>query len=195
MKRKIMKKETESSSPRDEGTGREKGRDRTSMTRQESEDMRDLFLHELKDIYWAEKTLAKELPGMAEKVSSQELREAILLHKNETNDHVKRLEEVFALLGEDPEEEKCEGMKGLLDEAKEVADEFPEGRVRDAAIIASAQKVEHYEICAYGTLISLATYMGEEKVVKPLKDTLLEEWAADEKLSMLGQSIIHPAKP
>jgi ferritin-like metal-binding protein YciE len=156
------------------------------------EEMRELFLHGLKDLYWAENTLVKELPKMAEKASSDELRQAITSHLHETQGHVRRLEEVFKALGEKPEGVKCEGMKGLLDEAKEIVGEFEEGIVRDTAIIGSAQKVEHYEISAYGTLIALAQRLGHQNVVKPLKDTLLEEWSADEKLFAIGQSALNP---
>jgi ferritin-like metal-binding protein YciE len=161
---------------------------KTSPNTAVPEEMRELFLHELKDIYWAEKALVEELPKMAEKASSDELRQAIISHLHETQGHVRRLEEVFKAMGEKPEEEKCEGMKGLLGEAKEIVGEFEDGIVRDTAIIAAAQKVEHYEISAYGTLISLAQRLGQKKIVKPLMDTLLEEWAADEKLFAIGHA-------
>jgi ferritin-like metal-binding protein YciE len=190
-----MKKESESSSSSHESS---KGRERSSTgkkktyTKEESDSLRELFLHELKDIYWAEKELVKALPKMIKKASTPELAEAITKHLDETHNHVERLEAVFEELGEKAKAEKCEGMKGLLDEAEEIVGEFKEGKVRDAAMIAAAQKVEHYEISAYGTLIAFARHLGEDGVVKHLQDTLNEEKAADEKLTEIALSEVNP---
>jgi ferritin-like metal-binding protein YciE len=190
-----MKKESESSSSSHQGS---KGRERRSQstkknyTQEESESLRELFLHELKDIYWAEKELVKALPKMIKKASTPELADAITKHLDETHNHVERLEAVFEALGEKAKAEKCEGMKGLLDEAEEIVGEYGEGKVRDAAIIASAQKVEHYEISAYGTLIAFARNLGQDDVLKHLQDTLDEEKAADATLTEIAVSEVNP---
>lgn len=159
--------------------------------RTESNGLRDLFLMELKDIYWAEKALVKALPKMAKKATAPELIEAIEGHLEETQTHVIRVEEAFELLGEKAKAEKCEAMDGLLKEAEELMSETEDGVVRDAAIIAAAQKVEHYEMASYGTMIAFASTLGEDKVATLLSKTLEQEKAADEKLSMIAESCIN----
>jgi ferritin-like metal-binding protein YciE len=161
---------------------------RAKLNEQESEGLRKLFIAQLQDIYWSEGALTKALPKMAEKATDPELVEAIQAHLEETEEHVTRLEQVFAAIGEKAEAKACEAMKGLLKEADEVVGEMPEGAVRDAAIIGAAQKVEHYEIATYGTLCAFAEALGETEAVGLLEETLQEEKAADEKLSEIAFS-------
>lgn len=162
-----------------------------SYSKEESEGLRKVFMAELKDILWAEEALVKALPKMAEKATSAKLVSAINNHIRETEMHVKRLEEVFSILGEKAKGEKCEAMKGLISEAEDMASEMPEGVVRDAGIIASAQKVEHYEIAAYGTLCAFAETLGESQVAALLEKTLEEEKMADEKLSDIAMNSVN----
>jgi ferritin-like metal-binding protein YciE len=153
--------------------------------------LRELFLAELKDIYWAEQALTKALPKMLENASSEELYTAIDEHIVETKNHVTRLEEVFAMLEEEPEAEKCEAMQGLITEAEEMMDETERGPLRDAAIISCAQKVEHYEIASYGTLVAFANTMKEKEVSEVLAQTLTEEKEADDTLSNIAESVVN----
>ncbi|MCH7410588.1 ferritin-like domain-containing protein [Belliella sp. DSM 111904] len=151
-----------------------------------------LFIRTLKDIYWAEKHLVKELPKMYEAATSNELAEGIQLHIEETYHHITRLEEVFDLLVEKHEAKKCEAMQGLLEEAKSILEENPADTiVRDAAIIIACQKVEHYEIASYGSLIALAKKMKHENIVEILEKTLDEEKNADKLLTRLAVSGIN----
>ncbi len=151
----------------------------------------ELFEDELKDIYWAEKALTKALPKMIKKVTSPELAEAITNHLEETNEHVTRLEQVFESIGEKVQSKKCEAMSGLLKEADELMTDTDEGGMRDAAIIAAAQKVEHYEIATYGTLRAWAELLGLDKAVELLGATLQEEKNADEKLTDVAESAVN----
>ncbi|MDB5284980.1 MAG: rubrerythrin family protein [Bacteroidota bacterium] len=154
--------------------------------------LHELFLSELKDIYWAEKYLVKNLPDMAEKAQCPDLKAAIESHLTETEGHVTRLEEVFESLNEKASAKKCEAMAGLVDEAKETIGETDEASpVRDVAIISCAQKVEHYEIATYGTLRTLAQIMGHSKAVELLSATLDEEKKADSKLSEIAEDHIN----
>jgi ferritin-like metal-binding protein YciE len=129
----------------------------------EATGLRELFVTELKDIYWAEKALVKALPKMAKKATSDELITAIQDHLAVTETHVERLEKVFQLIGEKAVGKKCEAMVGLIEEAEEIMKETEEGVVRDAGIISAAQKVEHYEIASYGTLVAFANTLGEDE--------------------------------
>jgi ferritin-like metal-binding protein YciE len=151
----------------------------------------DLFLHNLKDIYNAEKQLVKALPKMAKGATSENLRTAILDHLQETHGQVERLEQVFQLLDVGARGIKCAAMEGLVEEGAEVLEDDFEDAVRDAAIIAAANKVEHYEIATYGTLISFARLLGHENIVELLQATLDEEKAADQKLTELAESEIN----
>ncbi len=162
-----------------------------ALKTEEASGLRELLLTELKDIYWAEKALVKALPKMAKKAYSQELVAAIEDHLAVTENHVDRLEKIFDMMGEKAKAEKCEAMAGLVEEAEEIMGEFEDGVVRDAAIIAAAQKVEHYEIASYGTLVAFATILGESKVAKELEMTLNEEKEADQLLSSLAESYIN----
>jgi ferritin-like metal-binding protein YciE len=150
-----------------------------------------LFEEELRDIYWAEKALVKALPKMAKKATSEELVEALENHLTETEEHVRRAEEIFSILGKEPRGKKCEAMEGLIKEAEEVMKESDAGVMCDAGIIASAQKVEHYEIASYGTLRTFAQTLGMEDAVSILEATLEEEKAADSKLTEVAVSAIN----
>lgn len=151
--------------------------------------LRDLFVDELKDIYWAEKALTKVIPKMIKNASSDELVQALTGHLEETKNHVTRLEDVFESLGEKAVAKKCEAMAGLTKEGEEIMEGTEAGVVRDAGIILAGQKVEHYEIATYGTLASFARILGEDEAASLLEATLNEEKAADEKLSEISDSI------
>ncbi|MEO5776906.1 MAG: ferritin-like domain-containing protein [Flavobacterium sp.] len=144
-----------------------------------AEGLRDLFIDELKDIYWAEKALVKALPKMAKNVTTPHLATSIVNHLHETENHVTRLEEVFSLMGEKAVAKKCDAMDGLLKEGESILEDTEPGAVRDAGIILAAQKVEHYEIATYGTLVAFAGTLGEVRVAELLKETLDEEKNAD----------------
>ncbi|HEX7015258.1 MAG TPA: ferritin-like domain-containing protein [Cyclobacteriaceae bacterium] len=153
--------------------------------------LQKLFTDELKDIYWAEKALVKAIPKMIKKATSEELIQALESHLAETEDHVSRVEEVFSELGLEPRTKKCEAMEGLIAEAESVMKDAEDGVMLDAAIIASAQKVEHYEIASYGTLRTFAQTLGLKNAVQVLEQTLTEEKAADEKLTEVAESSIN----
>lgn len=153
-----------------------------------AKDLQDLFEDGLKDIYWAEKAFKKELPKMEKNATSAELKKAIKGHLGETEKHIKRLEDAFKSIGKKAEAEKCDAMTGLLEEAKGIIKETQIGAVRDAGIIAAAQKVEHYEIATYGTLAAFAKVLGHKKALKSLLDTLKEEKKCDEALTKLADT-------
>lgn len=154
--------------------------------------LRDLFLHELKDIYYAEKKLVDNLPTMADKSTTPELRSAFVGHLEETQNQVSRLEEVFRLVGEQAEEVTCEAMDGLVDEGEEVIGDTADGTLtRDAGLIVSAQKIEHYEISAYGSLRTIAQMLGYSEAAQLLEKTLDEEKAADAKLTKIAESFVN----
>lgn len=148
-----------------------------------------LFAEQLKDIYWAEKALVKALPKMAKNASTEELRTAFEDHLAVTEGQVDRLEQVFELIGKKAQAKKCEAMEGLLKEAQEIMESTEEGKVRDAAMIGAAQKVEHYEIASYGTLAAWAEILGETESAELLQETLEEEKSADEELSSIAGDI------
>ena len=151
--------------------------------------LRGLYLDELKDIYSAEKQLTKALPKMAKAAVSEELRNGFNEHLEQTRGHVERLEQIFEALGERAAGKKCVGMEGLVAEGSEVMDGDFEGDVMDAALISAAQRVEHYEIAAYGTLCAFADLLGESQHASLLRETLEEEKQTDEKLSELSEDI------
>ena len=153
-----------------------------------AESLNELFVEELRDIYDAEKQLTKALPKMAKAADSDELRAAFEEHLEVTKAHVSRLEEVFKLLDESVRGKTCEGMKGLVKEGDEAIEEL-EGTVLDAALIAAAQKVEHYEIATYGTLATFAEVLDLQDAKDLLGQTLEEEKEADEKLTAIAQQI------
>jgi len=151
----------------------------------------ELYLHELRDVYDAENQLVDALPKMAKAASDSDLRAAFENHLKETRGHVSRLEVVFHELGERPERETCKGMKGLLAEGEKLLDQDAEPAVRDAALITAAQRVEHYEIAAYGSLKTWAGILGHEQAVEQLEATLSEEKTADETLTELAETRVN----
>jgi ferritin-like metal-binding protein YciE len=157
--------------------------------------MHDLMIAELKDLYSAETQLVKALPRMAQGAATPSLRKAFENHLEQTHDHVARLEQIFDILGRSPRGTKCKGMEGLLEEGAEMLDEDGDDTVRDAGIIAAAQRVEHYEIAAYGSTLAFATLMGHTDVAELLELTLKEEKAADELLSTIAENDVNSAAP
>jgi ferritin-like metal-binding protein YciE len=153
------------------------------------EGLRELYIDELKDIYNAENQLVKALPKMAKAATSQELRQGFEEHLEQTKGHVQRLEQIFQKLDESPKGKKCKGMEGLVEEGSEVMGEDFEGSLMDAALIGAAQRVEHYEIAAYGTVCAFAEELGEDEHAELLKETLGEEKETDEKLTELAEQI------
>lgn len=158
-----------------------------------AEDIKDLLIEELRDTWSAENQLLEALPQMAEAASSPTLRQAFETHQRETEQQVERLRQAAQMLGTDPEGNDCEAMEGLVAEAEEILEEHEEGPVRDAALIAAAQKVEHYEIASYGTLCALAKSCGMQEVADLLAQTLQEEKATDDKLTQLAEQEVNPA--
>lgn len=156
-----------------------------------AKDLRDFFEDGLKDIYWAEKALSKALPKMAKNATSSKLIQAFENHSIETEEHITRLEQVFESLGLKAVAKKCDAMAGLLDEADGILEETKVGDVRDAAMIAAAQKVEHYEIATYGTLRVYAVTLGETKAASLFAKTLEEEKNADVKLTEIAMAHIN----
>jgi ferritin-like metal-binding protein YciE len=152
-----------------------------------------LFIEELKDVYNAEKQILRALPRMAKAAESPELQQAFTKHLRETEGQVRRLEQVFQELGQSARGKTCKGMQGLLEEGKEVLEKEGEPAVIDAALIASAQRVEHYEIAAYGCLRTYAQLLGYSQAERLLQQTLEEEEAADKKLTQIGESGINDA--
>src|SRR5215207_9060905 len=157
------------------------------------ETLQDLFLNELRDIYHGEKQLLEALPRMAKAAGSPDLQAAFTKHLGETEGHVQRLEQILQSLGERMVGKRCKGMEGLVEEGKDIMEEEGEEAVLDAALIAAAQKVEHYEIAAYGCLITYAGLLGDRNAEKLLKQTLGEEEATDKVLTALGESGINQA--
>jgi len=151
--------------------------------------LHDLLIDDLKDIYSAETQLTKALPKMAKAAVSEDLKEAFLGHLKETQTQVTRLEKIFKLLDASPKGKKCKAMEGLVEEGKEMIEAEGEDVVKDAALIGAAQKVEHYEIAAYGTVRTYAELLGYDKAAELLQETLDEEAAADEKLTELSKNI------
>jgi len=153
-----------------------------------NETLQTLYVDELRDLYSAEQQLVKALPKLVKNAETQELSDAIANHLEETRNHVTRLEEIFEKLDESPKGKKCVGMEGLIKEGAEVIDEF-EGKVLDAGLISAAQRVEHYEISAYGTVCTFAELLNRSEDLDLLKETLEEEKHADEKLTQLSENI------
>jgi ferritin-like metal-binding protein YciE len=152
------------------------------------EGLKELYIDELKDLYSAENQLVKALPKMAKAATSEELAAGFEEHLEQTKGHVQRLETIFQQLGENPKGKKCKGMEGLIEEGSEAIEEH-EGAVLDAALVGAAQRVEHYEMAGYGTVIAFAEELGESKHVSLLNETLEEEKETDEKLTGLAGDI------
>jgi ferritin-like metal-binding protein YciE len=151
--------------------------------------LKELYIDELKDLYSAENQLVKALPKMAKAASSDELRQGFEEHLEQTKEHVARLEQIFETLDESPKGKKCMGMEGLIKEGAEAIGEDFEDAVMDSALIGAAQRVEHYEIAAYGTTHEFATLLGETEHASLLEETLNEEKETDEKLTELAKEI------
>lgn len=151
----------------------------------------DLLHHQLRDIYSAENQLAKAMPKMAKKANTEELKQAFSDHLEETKNQISRLEEIGEKLDIKVKGETCKGMKGLIEEANEFISEDAEEHVRDAGIIADAQRIEHYEISAYGTVAEYARALGKNEIVSLLEETLEEEKKTDKKLSKLAKDSIN----
>lgn len=153
--------------------------------------LKDFFVDGLKDVLWAEQALVKNLPKMEKNATTPELKAAINKHLEETEGQVERLKDVFKAIGEKEEAQKCDAMDGLLKEAEGIMEETEPGAVRDAAIIAAAQKVEHYEIASYGTLATYAKLLGETEAAELLVATLDEEKTCDTDLTALAETKIN----
>jgi len=158
------------------------------------ETLRELLIDELRDLYSVETQITKALPKLVKASSAPELQQAFELHLEETKNHVTRLEQIFDRLNESPKGKTCEGMKGLLKEGEERVGDGGESEVLDAGIIADAQRVEHYEIAAYGSARTYAELLGEREAVRLLSETLEEEKAADAKLNQVARKVNVGAK-
>jgi ferritin-like metal-binding protein YciE len=156
------------------------------------ESLNDLLQDELKDIYDAEKQLTKALPKLAKKAASEELRQAFEEHLQQTEQHIERLEQVFEQLELPARGKTCEGMKGLLREGQEMMQDAEDDATRDALMIASAQKVEHYEIASYGSARTWANLLGKTEVASLLEETLEEEKETDQRLTSIAESMVNP---
>ncbi len=150
------------------------------------ETMDDLLLHGLKDIYYAENRIVKSLPKLIEKATNRDLSKGLKDHLEETQNQIARLDQVFKKLGQEPKGVQCPAIDGLIAEADEVAGDVADKEVLDAAIVGSAQSVEHYEIARYGTLIAWAESLGHDDIIRLLNTNLNEEKAADKKLSTVA---------
>lgn len=155
--------------------------------------MKELFVHELEDLYHAEKQLLKVLPRIADKASANDLKTAFNKHAQQTEEHVHRLEECFQKLGEKASAVECKAMKGIIEEAEDVLSQEKDGDLLDAALIGAAQKAEHYEIASYGTVTEWAKAMGQEEIRNLLGQTLDEEEETDSRLTDLARSGINQA--
>jgi ferritin-like metal-binding protein YciE len=153
--------------------------------------MNDLFVHTLRDIYYAEKQITKALPDMIEKASDPQLKQGFRSHLRETENHVRRLDQVFQMIGQKASGVDCPAIDGIIKEANEVAGEVEDEAVLDAALIAAAQAVEHYEMTRYGTLIAWANQLGRRDCAVLLQQTLDEEKATDQKLTALAESQVN----
>jgi ferritin-like metal-binding protein YciE len=178
------------SKQRSRGTTSRRSKSETSEEGNEmSNDLHELFLDELADIYNAEQQLTKALPKLAKTAKNEQLREGFQQHLEETENHISRLDQVFESLGESMKRKKCKGMEGLIEEGEEVISEQKNSAALDAGLIISAQKVEHYEIAAYGSLCSWAEQMGHNDAHELLRETLEEEKATNEKLTEIAETI------
>jgi ferritin-like metal-binding protein YciE len=161
--------------------------------KEKDKDLNDLFLDTLKDIYFAEKQILKALPKMAKAASSDKLRAAFEKHEGETEAQVGRLEQIFEMIDKPARGKTCEAIQGLLDEGKEIMEEYKGCEALDAGMLAAAQSVEHYEISRYGTLKQWAQQLGMKKAVRLLDETLQEEKKTDEALTSLAEASVNLA--
>jgi ferritin-like metal-binding protein YciE len=153
--------------------------------------LNDLFLEALKDVYHAEKQILRALPKMAKSAESEQLRQAFQTHREETERQVERLEQVFDLIGKPARGKPCQAMQGIIEEGKEVMEDFADSEALDAGLIDAAQAVEHYEICRYGTLRTWAMQLGMRDAATLLEQTLEEEKKTDKLLSQLAESAVN----
>jgi ferritin-like metal-binding protein YciE len=153
--------------------------------------MNDLFVHQLQDIYYAEKQLVKALGQMAEKATDSQLKQGFLTHLDETKTHVQRLDQVFQMQGAEAKAINCPAIDGIIEEADEVAGEVQDKAVLDAALIDAAQAAEHYEIARYGSLVAWAKQLGRNDCASVLQKTLDEEKATDQKLTRMAESKVN----
>jgi ferritin-like metal-binding protein YciE len=180
------------SSKKNEGATGHKSSKATSGKMDNQSLLRKFFVEELQDIYWAEKHLAKELPKLQKAATSEELAEAFGDHQAETEEHVNRLEDVFKMMGETAKAKKCQAMEGLVKEATEIIEETEETTAtRDVALIMAAQKMEHYEIATYGSLVQLAKTIGLHDVADVLAETLNEEKEVDLLLTSIAEGSVN----
>jgi len=154
--------------------------------------LKELYLEELEDLYDAEKRIIKTLPKVAEAATDPELRSALMHHLEQTKGHINRLERVFQGLGQSAKSKTCDGMKGILNEGEDTIDDIDDPAVRDAGIIAAAQRVEHYEIAAYGTVRKWAEQLNDTQGARMLEETLQEEKEADKKLTGIAINGANP---
>jgi ferritin-like metal-binding protein YciE len=170
---------------------KKKGTTAMGLFSKDIKNMNDLFVHTLRDIYYAEKQITKALPDMIEKSNDPQLKQGFQTHLRETENHVKRLEQVFQMIGEKAQGIDCPAIDGIIEEADDVAGEVEDKSVLDAALIAAAQAVEHYEMTRYGTLIAWANQLGRKDCVTLLQQTLDEEKATDKKLTSMAESQVN----
>ena len=153
--------------------------------------LEDLFIQQLRDLYDAENQLVKALPKMAKTAASPQLKQAFTSHLEETKHHVERLEQIFKTLGKKATGQKCAAMKGLVEEGSEMISEWGSDEVRDAGLIACAQRVEHYEMAGYGCVRTWARQLGKDDAAQLLDETLREEKACDQKLNSIAESMVN----
>ncbi|HET7549708.1 MAG TPA: ferritin-like domain-containing protein [Gemmatimonadaceae bacterium] len=159
------------------------------MATQES--LQKLYINELRDLMSAEHMILKALPKMADKASHSGLKDAFRMHEQQTRQHVQRLEQIFSMIGTPPEEKKCKGMEGIIDEGQDTLKEYHDSDVLDAALIAAAQRVEHYEIAAYGCVRTYANVLGLSRQEELLQQTLNEEGTTDHRLTQLADEVVN----
>jgi ferritin-like metal-binding protein YciE len=157
----------------------------------EIENLRDLYIDQLRDLYSAENQLVKALPKMAKAATDEQLKQAFLDHLEETKGQVERLTKIFDKLDEKPGGKKCKAMEGLVEEGKETIEEDASPEAKDAGLIAAAQRVEHYEMAGYGTVRAYARQLGEDSAVKLIQEIFDQESAADKKLTKLAETVIN----
>lgn len=155
-------------------------------------DLKSLFLHQLKDTYYAENAIVKAIPTLSEAARSADLKTAMGVHLEETRTQIKRLDQVFKLLGQKPEGVECKAIEGIIAEGGEVIEAFGGGEAIDAGLISAAQAIEHYEITRYGTMLAWAKQLDLAEIADLLKETLIEEENTDEILSDLAESAVNP---
>jgi ferritin-like metal-binding protein YciE len=160
----------------------------TGMQTEQNSKLREFFIDQLEDIYWAEKKLVKTLPKMADAAHSMELRDAFNNHLLETKNHVSRIERAFAMIGQEPNDKVCPALKGIAEEGEDIIDETDENTAqRDVGLIFAGQKAEHYEIATYGGLVQLARTLRQDDVAELLGETLAEEKKADQLLTQIAE--------